>query len=78
MRANILLALSAVFFIALTVWIVTAMWADVGFSLTLHGWIAYGLGGLGSLALSIGLFWLVFHSARSGHDNIDKPEDLNH
>ena len=51
------------------------MWTDLGVSMSMHGWIAYGLGALASIALSVGLFWLLFHSARSGHDDIDRPED---
>ena len=53
------------------------MWRDMGVTLSLHGWIAYGLGAVGSLALSGGLFWLLFHSARSGHDDLERPEDLD-
>ncbi|WP_143435227.1 hypothetical protein [Henriciella aquimarina] len=56
---------------------VVAMWQDLGVTMSLHGWIAYGLGSLGCLALSVGLFWLLFHSARSGHDDIERREDLD-
>ncbi|WP_300377157.1 hypothetical protein [Henriciella sp.] len=48
---------------------VAAMWRDLGVTMSLHGWIAYGLGALGCLALSVGLFWLLFHSSRHGHDD---------
>ncbi|MCA8898804.1 MAG: hypothetical protein H6847_12085 [Hyphomonas sp.] len=44
-------------------------------SITWHGWIAYVLGGAVTLALSGGLFFLSFHSSRSGFDDIDRPED---
>ncbi|MCA8901602.1 MAG: hypothetical protein KDA53_10155 [Hyphomonas sp.] len=40
-----------------------------------HGWIAYIAGGVLTLALSGGLFFLSFHSSRSGFDDIDRPED---
>ena len=63
--------------ILLAGWGVTAMWRDLGVTLSLHGWIAYGLGAVLSLALSAGLFWLLFHSARSGHDDLERPEDLD-
>ena len=53
------------------------MWAQLGVTMSMHGWIAYGLGALASIALSVGLFWLTFHSARSGHDDIERPEDLD-
>lgn len=58
-------------------WGVTEMWRELGVTLSLHGWVAYGLGAVLSLALSCGLFWLLFHSARSGHDEIERPEDLD-
>lgn len=51
------------------------MWTDLGVTMSMHGWIAYGLGALASIVLSVGLFWLLFHSARSGHDDIERPED---
>lgn len=51
------------------------MWSDLGVTMSMHGWIAYGLGALGSIALSAVLFWLLFHSARSGQDDISRPED---
>ncbi|WP_018148640.1 hypothetical protein [Henriciella marina] len=53
------------------------MWSQLGVTMSVHGWIAYGLGALASIALSVGLFWLVFHSSRSGQDDIDRPEDLD-
>ena len=43
--------------------------------MTMHGWIAYALGCLFSLALAGGLFYLTFKSAREGYDDIDRPED---
>jgi len=52
--------------IILAVWAGTKV-ADV--ELRLHGMIAIGLGALLSLALSAGLFFLVFHSARKGYDD---------
>jgi len=29
------------------------------------------------VGLAGGLFWLLFHSARSGHDDLERPEDLD-
>ncbi len=37
-------------------------------SLSLHGWIALGLGASLTLLLAVGLMGLAFHSSRSGHD----------
>lgn len=39
--------------------------------LSLHGYIAFGLGALFSFALGGGLMWLVFYSSRKGYDDID-------
>jgi len=43
--------------------------------ISMHGWIAISLGVFFSVAMSIGLFWLTFHSARNGYDDIDLGED---
>jgi len=40
-----------------------------GVQLSIHAWIAIGLGALLSFALSGVLFGLSFYSARSGHDD---------
>ncbi len=39
-----------------------------GVEFSIHGWIAFVLGGLGVLALNVGLMWLVVQSNRKGHD----------
>ncbi|MEL7109527.1 MAG: hypothetical protein AAGJ68_04615 [Pseudomonadota bacterium] len=77
MKSTSLLILVAVLGLALTAWGVSAMWAELGVHMTLHGWIAYGLGVVLSIALAGGLFFLLFKSARDGYDDIDRPEDLN-
>jgi hypothetical protein len=62
--------LAAVMFGALTGWDSSAM--------SIHGWIALGLGTFLSLALGGGLMALVFHSARKGYDDrveLDRSED---
>ena len=76
-RSTLLVCLGAAIVLAIAGWGIVAMWRDLGVSMGLHGWIAYGLGALGSIALSVGLFWLLFHSARHGHDDIERPEDLD-
>ncbi|MEM7459510.1 MAG: hypothetical protein AAF331_08600 [Pseudomonadota bacterium] len=77
MKSTLLLILAAILGLAFTAWAVSTMWADLGVNLTMHGWIAYGLGVVFSLALAGGLFFLLFKSAREGYDDIDRPEDLN-
>lgn len=53
--------LALVMFGTLTGWDSSAM--------SLHGWIALGLGTFVSLALGGGLMALVFHSANKGYDD---------
>lgn len=52
-------------------WGSTFLWQGLGAGITGHGWIAYIAGGAFTLALSMGLMLLSFHSARHGHDDID-------
>ena len=77
MKMTWLLLLLALLGLGFTLWGVSAMWRNLGVQMTLHGWIAYGLGALASVALAGGLFFLTFKSARDGFDDIDRPEDLN-
>lgn len=49
-----------------------------GSAMSVHGWIALGLGTFLSLALGGGLMALVFHSARKGYDDrIDVDRDAD-
>lgn len=77
MRMTILVVAAAIIGLGLTFWGVASMWAQMGVNMTMHGWIAYGLGIVASIALAGGLFYLTFKSAREGYDDIDRPEDLN-
>ncbi|MCR9079203.1 MAG: hypothetical protein NXH78_08890 [Hyphomonadaceae bacterium] len=72
-----LVVIVAIIGLGLTFWGVASMWAQMGVNMTMHGWIAYGLGIVVSIALASGLFYLTFKSARDGYDDIDRPEDLN-
>ena len=56
---------------------VAYMWSNAGLHLSVHGWIAYGLGGVASFALAAGLFFLTFKSAREGYDDLDRPEEFD-
>jgi hypothetical protein len=42
-------------------------------AISLHGWIAMGLGGVFSIILGSGLMWLSFYSARLGFDERADP-----
>ena len=77
MKTTLLVALIALLGLVFTAWGVASMWAELGVNMTMHGWIAYGLGCVFSLLLAGGLFFLLFKSARDGYDDIDRPEDLN-
>ena len=77
MRMTLLVITAAIVCLGLTFWGVASMWSQMGVNMTLHGWIAYGLGIVVSIALAGGLFFLTFKSARDGYDDIDRPEDLN-
>ncbi|MEM9055737.1 MAG: hypothetical protein AAGB16_10470 [Pseudomonadota bacterium] len=74
---TLLLLLAAIIGLGATLWGVSALWAQLGVHMTLHGWIAYALGTLFSILLAGGLFFLTFKSARDGYDDIDRPEDMN-
>ena len=41
--------------------------------ISMHGWIAMGLGTVLSLALGFGLMWLSFYSSRRGFDDRADP-----
>lgn len=77
MRMTVIVVTFAIVGLGLTLWGVSALWADLGVQMTFHGWVAYGLGALFSLLLASGLFFLTFKSARDGFDDIDRPEDVN-
>ncbi len=77
MRITILVVITAIIGLGVTFWGVSSMWAQLGVNMTMHGWIAYGLGVVVSILLAGGLFFLTFKSARDGYDDIDRPEDLN-
>ena len=74
-RTTLLVLIGAAIAVLIAGWGVVMLWSDLGVTMTPHGWAAYALGAIGSLALSGGLFWLLFHSARHGHDDIERPED---
>ncbi|MGB3625510.1 MAG: hypothetical protein WA989_06775 [Henriciella sp.] len=76
-RTTLIAIFAGVTALLLAGWGVALLWIETGVTMTMHGWIAYALGGIASLALSIGLFWLLFHSAREGHDDLDRPEELD-
>jgi protein-S-isoprenylcysteine O-methyltransferase Ste14 len=45
--------------------------------ISVHGWIAMGIGTLFSLLIGCGLMWLSFYSSRHGFDDRADPGRLN-
>lgn len=68
------LAVSAVAIVAVG-WLSYQQWMELGVVVSPLGWLAYGLGGVFSLLLAGGLFYVLFLSARRGYDDIDRPEE---
>ena len=73
-RTFILWIIAAFAALGALLWGVTFFWEGLGGSVSGHGWFAYILGGVLTLALSAGLFALSFYSSRHGHDDIDPPD----
>ena len=75
MIRNGLLILASLVALGWVFWAVSKLWISFGIELTMHGWIAYGLGCTFSIVLAVVLFHLTFKSSREGYDDIDRPED---
>ncbi|MGJ3231488.1 MAG: hypothetical protein ACFE0P_06800 [Oceanicaulis sp.] len=52
-------------------WVAFDTWTSIDAQMSWHGWLALGLGVVLTAAVGAGLMWLLFYSARSGHDDID-------
>ena len=59
---------------AVLAWTFSAVWAESGIRLGLHGWLALTIALVGTSVVGGGLMWLAFYSARSGWDDIDRDE----
>ena len=46
-RTSMLAIAAAIIALSLAGWGVSAMWHDLGVGMSMHGWIAYGLGAAG-------------------------------
>ena len=71
------LALLVVFgvLIAVALWGAVRSFSTFGGDLGLHGWLALIGGSVLTIALTAGLMWLVFYSARKGYDDAAAPWD---
>jgi hypothetical protein len=63
-----LLAVLLFICIAAVVWAVSVWNVTSNIEMSIHGWIALGLGTFFSLLIGCGLMALMFYSSRSGHD----------
>ena len=76
-RGQILLIVALVAILALTIVGGVSAWnASNGVDdapMSVHGWIALGLGTAFSLLIGCGLMALMFFSSRSGHDDVADP-----
>jgi TRAP-type C4-dicarboxylate transport system permease small subunit len=69
----VLLATLIILLILSMIWAVSA-WNDASsVEMSIHGWIALGLGTFFSLLIGCGLMALMFYSDRSGHDDVADP-----
>lgn len=75
MSTNSLVIIGAIVALISTFVGIGMMWSQFGINMSVHGWIAYGLGCAASIALAAGLFYLTFKSAREGYDDIDRPDE---
>ena len=74
MRSTFLLVVVAIISLVTAFVAVGFLWAQAGLHLSMHGWIAYGLGCAASVGLASGLFYLTFKSSRDGYDDIQRPD----
>ncbi|KAA0069999.1 hypothetical protein [Tardiphaga sp. P9-11] len=71
-QALLLMALFAMLLFAI-IWASLA-WTSTDVEMSVHGWIALGLGTSLSLIIGCGLMALMFYSSRSGYDETASPE----
>ena len=57
--------------LAASLYVALRAFTDVDAVISWHGWLAMGLGVVLTAALGGGLMYLLFYSARHGHDDID-------
>lgn len=71
MRQLILLIISLGAILAATLYVALRVFTDIDAEISWHGWFAMALGVVFTAALGGGLMYLLFYSARNGHDDID-------
>lgn len=76
-RIVILVALTAIL-IGSGVWMISILNGISGTDMSIHGWIALGLGTFFSLVIGCGLMVLMFISSRRGYDEAADPFRKRH
>lgn len=74
-RKAIAIVFACIAVLAVVLAVMPRFWMGGSAGISGHGWAAYILGAVLTVGLSGGLFFLTFYSARSGHDDIDRPDD---
>jgi drug/metabolite transporter (DMT)-like permease len=57
--------------LAAALYLAIRVFTDIDAQISWHGWLAMGLAVFFTAALGGGLMYLVFYSARNGHDDVD-------
>lgn len=65
-------ALGMIAVLAALAWAASAVLAQGGVRLGLHGFLALTVALVGTTAMAGGLMWLAFYSARAGWDDVDR------
>ena len=73
-RHFVVLGALAAILISTLFWAITTWTSTNDVPISEHGWIALGLGALFSLLIGRRLMALMFHSSRSGHDDVATPK----
>jgi uncharacterized membrane protein len=59
----------------LALWFMVTTWQQSTATMSIHGWIALGLGVFFSFVVGCGLMALVFYSSRKGYDEAARTQD---
>jgi hypothetical protein len=76
-RIAILVVLTAILIVT-GVWMIAVFNETSGAAMSIHGWIALGLGTFFSLVIGCGLMILMFISSRRGYDEAADPFRKHH
>ena len=74
---RVLLVVSLSGLLVAAIWLAVQLWNSVDGEISTNGFIALGLGVVGSLVVGCGLMALVFISSRRGCDDQVRSEDLD-